>query len=121
MFDFISRLLREDSRSELEKYIEDELAFRERAFIKYAIIQARFDVNPVEKTWFLSQVKTKQGAYVRMLFSCENQSGKETIEEAGKLHYMSPEYKKIRDRNMRRYGLHLWGEEFLRFHSPQLR
>ena len=57
MFDFISRLLVGDNRSEMERYIEDELFFKDRDFVKFVVLYARFDVNPSEKHWFIRQDK----------------------------------------------------------------
>ena len=121
MFDFFTGLFKSgDSRSELERYIEDELKFREQEFVKYVVMQSRFDVNSAERNWFTSQDKSKQRAYLLLLLECESQSGKETYEQVGNLHFLSPEFKKTRDKNMKKYGLHLWGDEFLQFHEPQL-
>jgi hypothetical protein len=121
MFDLIANFFGiKNSSNDLEKYIKNELNFRESDFVKYVVFQARFDVNPAEKDWFLHQTQSKQQAYLLLLFECENQSGKETHDQLGHLHFMSPEFKAARDISMKRYGLHLWGDEFIRFHEPQL-
>ncbi|MEA5488540.1 MULTISPECIES: hypothetical protein [Pseudanabaena] len=121
MFDFIAKLFGEDNRSEIERYIEDELFFREKDFVKFVVLQARFDVNIAEKNWFLRQNKTIQKAYLGLLFMCENDSGKETFDKLGHLSPISPEFKKLRDLNMKKYGLHLWGDELIKYHNPQLK
>ncbi len=62
-----------------------------------------------------------QQIYIMLLYECDCQSGAETYEQVGHLHHLSPEFKHVRDANMARYGLNLWGDAFLRFHNPHHR
>lgn len=46
-----------DNRNEVERYIQDELGFNDLEFIRFVILDYRFNKNPAEKDCFFSTRK----------------------------------------------------------------
>ena len=92
----------------LERYIRNELDFKDELFIKLFLLAGRFEPNIAERKWFINQDKEKQVYYLLLLKWLVNKW------------VCSPACNgsiDVRSLNTRENGLDLWGDELIKLHE----